>query len=121
MDPVNVIVSALVVGASEVTKDLVKDTYAALKSLLGRLVGGKKGAPDPVAEAEKDPKARDKVTEAVKKSGVAKDQAAVDAAVALLQAAEAARPGIEGGIVGQINAAGGKVLVVGTNTGTINM
>jgi hypothetical protein len=120
MDPVNVIVSALVVGASEVSKDLVKDTYAALKSLIGAILHRKKGAADPVAEAEADPRARDKVVAAVKKSGIAEDQATVDAAVALLKAADAARPGIEGGVVGQINAAGGKVLVVGTNVGTIN-
>lgn len=121
MDPVNVIVSALIVGAAETSKELVKDTYAALKSLIGKLLHRKKDAPDPIATAEANPEARDKVTEAVKKSGVAADQATVDAAVELLKAADAARPGIEGGVVGQINAAGGKVLVVTTNLGTINM
>jgi len=125
MDPVNVLVSALMVGASqsagEVAKDLVSTSYAALKALIKRLVAGKKGAADPVATAESKPASRDQVTEAVKQSGAHADQGIVDAAVALLRAADAARPGIEGGIVGQINAAGGKVLVIGTNTGTINM
>lgn len=117
----NVIVSALIVGAGETTKEIVKDTYVALKSLIGKLLHRKKDAPDPVATAEADPAARDKVTEAVKKSGIAADQATVDAAVELLKAADAARPGIEGGVVGQINANGGKVLIVTTNLGTINM
>ena len=51
MDPVNVIVSALIVGAAETSKELVKDTYAALKSLIGKLLHRKKDAPDPIAIA----------------------------------------------------------------------
>ena len=74
MDPVNVIVSALIVGAAETSKELVKDTYAALKSLIGKLLHRKKDAPDPIATAEANPEARDKVTEAVKKAYGSRDK-----------------------------------------------
>ena len=121
MDPVNIVVSALATGAAEVTKELVRDSYAALKALVKQWVGSRRGAPDPIAVAEAKPTARGEIATAVEESGVAQQQDIIDAAVDLLKQADKARPGIEGGIVGQINAAGGKVLVVVTNTGTIKM
>ncbi len=50
-----------------------------------------------------------------------RDQEIIDKATVLLQLLERGSPGATGGLVGQINAAGGKVLVVAKNDGFINM
>jgi hypothetical protein len=58
---------------------------------------------------------------AVRTSGIASQQEVLDAAVRLLRAADTGSPGIEGGLVGKIDAAGGKVLVIQNNYGPVNM
>jgi hypothetical protein len=59
MDPVTIIVTALVAGAAASLKDVaataVKDGYAALKALLIRKFGGRSDVPDAIEQVEKRP------------------------------------------------------------------
>ena len=59
MDPVTLIVSALIAGAASATQDAasnaVKDAYSGLKTLLQRRFQGKPSAETALAEAETDP------------------------------------------------------------------
>jgi hypothetical protein len=59
MDPVTLIVSALVAGAASAAQDAVsnavKDAYSGLKTLLQRRFQGKSAAETVLAEAETDP------------------------------------------------------------------
>jgi hypothetical protein len=59
MDPVTLIVSALVAGAASAAQDtasnVVKDAYSGLKNLLQRRFQGKPAAETALAEAETDP------------------------------------------------------------------
>jgi hypothetical protein len=127
MDPLTVLVSALALAgtALQPIKDqVVKDGYEGLKALLVK----KFGPASPKLERtlkdhEEDPKTykapMEKVLEEV---GAGEDQEVLDAATALLKRAEDAQPGATGGVVGQINAQGGRVLVIGRDqTGTIHM
>ena len=127
MDPATLVVSALALAgtALQPIKDqVIKDGYEGLKGLLVK----KFGPASPKLERtlkdhEEDPQTykapMEKVLEEV---GATRDQEVVDAATALLKRAEEAQPGVTGGVVGQINAQGGRVLVIGRDqTGTIYM
>jgi hypothetical protein len=74
MDPVTLIVSAMVAGAASAAKDTasnaVKDAYNALKTLLQRRFQGKPAAEMALAEAETDPDTGEKpLTKAVAEHG----------------------------------------------------
>lgn len=127
MDPLTVLVSALALAgaALEPIKDqVVKDGYEGLKALLVKKFGSASPKLERTLEDhEEDPQTytapMEKVLEEV---GAGQDQEVIDAAAALLKRAEDAQPGVTAGVVGQINAQGGRVLVVGRDqTGTIYM
>ncbi len=126
MDPITVLMSALsLAGASlgPMSDEAIKDGYAGLKSLLVRKFGPKDPGLEPnLARFEQKPEAwKEAIRDTLQEAGAAKDQEVVDRATELLKKAEAAQPGVTGGLVGQINAAGGKVTIVGGDVNTISM
>ena len=88
MDPVTLIVSALVAGAASAAQDtasnVVKDAYSGLKNLLQRRFQGKPAAETALAEAETDPDTWEKpLAKAVAEHG--SDQEVLALAQELLQ------------------------------------
>jgi hypothetical protein len=124
MDPISVILAALVTSGAKVAGQAVGDAYAGLKGLIVARYGRR----DPRLEQHLDDYVDDQETyerpaaKALREVGADADQELVDLAVQALREAERAAPGATGGLVGRIDAAGGKVTVVGTVEGdfTVN-
>src|SRR5262249_713862 len=119
MDPLTVIVTALVSGAAAGLKPTaeraVQDAYDGFKRLILDRYGKKGDVTQAVAQLERKPNSEGRkatLQEELAAAGADKDQEVIDRAVALLKEAEQRSPGVTGGLVGQINAAGGKVTVV---------
>lgn len=108
MDPITVILSALAIAGGNIATQAIQDGYAALRSLILRKFG--RGQPkleeridDYVADQETFQKPAEK---ALRDAGAGIDQEVIDLAIELLRQAEADKPGVTGGLVGQINAQG---------------
>jgi hypothetical protein len=126
MDPLNIILSALSVASAAlgpVAEQAIKDGYTGLKELIIRKFGGKEPELEQVLDQHKErPDVYKPAAEAVlKQVGADRDQEILEKATELLKRAEAAQPGITGGLVGQINAAGGRVVVAETIHGGVRM
>jgi hypothetical protein len=120
LDPITVILSALAVAGGKVGARAIQDGYAALRSLILRKFGHgdsklKERIDDYVADQETFQKPAEK---ALRDAGVGTDQEVIDRAVELLRQAEADKPGVTGGLVGQINAQG--VIVAQTIYGGVH-
>jgi hypothetical protein len=90
MDPVTVIVSALVAGAAAGAKDTasqaIKDAYSGLKSLIQKRFLGKPEAEMALAQHEKKPEVWEApLKDALVNTGVDKDQAILQSAEKLLK------------------------------------
>jgi hypothetical protein len=120
MDPITVILSALAVAGGKVGGQAIQEGYEVLKSLILRKLGGNQPKlQERIDDYVEDPETfRRPAEKALREAGAAADREVVDRAVELLRQAEAAKPGVTGGLVGQINAQG--VNVVQTMYGDIN-
>ena len=126
MDPISILLSALSLAGTAlkpITDQAIKDGYVGLKELIIRKFGGKEPELTHVLDQnEKRPDVYKPAAEAtLKQVGADQDQEILDKATELLKRAEAAQPGVTGGLVGQINAAGGRVVVAGTIHGGLDM
>jgi hypothetical protein len=126
MDPLTVLLSALSLAGTAlkpVANQAIKDGYAGLKELIIRKFGSKEPELTQVLDQhEKRPELYKATTEAVlRQLGADRDQELVDKATELLKRAETSQPGVSGGLVGQINAAGGRVVAAQTIYGGVNM
>jgi hypothetical protein len=126
MDPNAVLLSALSVAGSalgSVADEAIQDGYRGLRALLVR----KFGASVPRLDEKLDEYVEDADTYAkptaklLSQVGADRDQEVIDLATELLRRSERAEPGISGGLVGQIDARGGKVNVIQGDVQTINM
>jgi len=126
MDPITVLLSALSLAGTALkplVDEAVKDGYTGLKELIIRKFAGKEPQlPQVLEQHEKHPELYKPTVETVLRQVEAdQDQELMDKATDLLKRAEAAHPGVTGGLVGQINAAGGRVVVAGTIHGGVRM
>ena len=127
MDPMSVLLSALALAGpalKPLADQAVKDAYAGLKSLLVSRFGAQNPKLERTLEVQaEDPETFKLATEkALRDVGADRDQDVIDAATRLLKQAEQSQPGVTGGMVDQINAQGGRVVVIhGDFQGTLNM
>jgi hypothetical protein len=126
MDPLTVLLSALSLAGTAlkpIADQVIKDGYLGLKELIIRKFGGKELELAQVLDQnEKRPDVYKPAAAAtLKQVGADQDQEILDKATELLKRAEADQPGVTGGLVGQINAAGGRVVVAGTIHGGVRM
>ena len=126
MDPLTILLSALSLAGpalKPIAEQAIKDGYSGLKELIIRKFGSKEPELAQVLDQnEKRPDMYKPAVEvALKQVGADQDQEILDKATELLKRAEAVQPGVTGGLVGQINAAGGRVVVASTIHGGVHM
>jgi hypothetical protein len=126
MDPLTILLSALSLAGTvlkPIADQAIKDGYVGLKELIISKFGSKEPELAQVLDQnEKRPDLYKSAAEAtLKQVGADQDQEILDKATELLKRAEAGQPGVTGGLVGQINAAGGRVVVAGTIHGGVHM
>ena len=130
MDPITLIVSAVVAGVGAAAKDTagqaVRDAYGGLKTLLKRRLARTPGGADALEQAEADGAVDEAaVRAAVAESGAAADEEIAAAAGEVMKAhdpdgfAQGKYTVSIGGVA--INVSGGAKSVIGTNTGQVTI
>jgi len=95
MDPISLILTALVAGLAQgvgqTAATAVRDAYAGLQSALARRFGGRRAAQDALEQYVADPEAwRGNLEVHLKQAGADHDQAVLDAAAAVMRVADPA-------------------------------
>jgi hypothetical protein len=126
MDPSTILLTALSVAGTalgSVANEAVQDGYRGLRALLIKRFGANSPRlEEKLDEYVGDPETYEKPTaKLLSQVGADRDQEVIDLATDLLRQSERAQPGISGGLVGQIDARGGKVNVIHGDVQTINM
>ncbi len=128
MVPVSVIVSAIALGAGKGLNSMVeaaiRDAYSGFKGLILRKFGKRDQTVKSIQEVEKNPESmehKETLKAELTRVGADRDQEVLNKATELLKLLEDKAPGATGGLVGEIDADGGKVLVIGTHQGPITM
>jgi hypothetical protein len=128
MELMTVIVTAVATGAASgltaTAQEAIKEAYTGLKNLILRKFGKQGDTAKAIQDVESKPESngrKETLKEELTAAGADRDQDVVDKATELLKLLERASPGASGGLVGQINAAGGRVVVIGTNYAPIDM
>lgn len=121
MDPIMMILAALAIGAAHGTEHVgsqaIKDGYSTLKGALSRKFAGDRQAEQELVLYEERPSAPAiPLAEKLKARGANEDAEILNAAAAVLKAAEAAGIGTKY----NINVSGGKVGIIGDN-GSVTM
>lgn len=95
MDPISLILAALVAGlaqgAGQTAATAVRDAYSGLRSTLARRLSGRRAAQDALEQYVADPQAwRGNLEVHLKQAGADRDQAVLDAAAAVMRMADPA-------------------------------
>jgi hypothetical protein len=93
MDPITIILAALVAGTAKAAGDAVPDAYKGLKALIQKKLAGKPVAEVMLEEHEKDPETyAAPLKKNLVEAGVAEDEEILKAAQELLKQAESEAP-----------------------------
>jgi len=118
MDPITLILTALVAGTAKAAGDAAPDAYNGLKALIQKKFAGKPEAEMALTKHEEKPKVwEEPLKEALTESGVDKDEEILKAAQELLKQLE---PQAAAAGKFNLNVAGDFKGVAGDNSGTIN-
>lgn len=115
MDPVSIIMGALSAIGAAIGDKAIKDGYEAVKALIVRKFGNTNPRlEERIEDYVQDPDTNAKPAEkAIRDAGVAQDQEIVDRLAELLKQAESVKPGVSGGLIGQLAAHSSNIAVVG--------
>jgi hypothetical protein len=115
MDPVSIIMGALSAVGATIGDKVIKGGYEALKALIVQKFGN--SSPrlgERIEDYVQDPETNAKPAEkAIRDAGVAQDKEIVDRLAELLKQSDAVKPGVSGGLIGQLEAHRSTIVAVG--------
>ena len=102
MDPITLILTALIAGTAKAAVDAVPDTYKGLKALIQKKIAGKPAAEMVLAEHEKDPETyAAPLKKNLVEAGVDQDEEIIKAAKELLEQLKAPESALGSVNIGQ--------------------
>jgi hypothetical protein len=117
MDPVSIIMSALSAVGATIGDKAIKEGYEGIKSLIVRKFGNSNPRlGERIEDYVQDPGTNAKPAEkAIRDAGVAQDKEVVERLAELLKQADSLKPGVSGGLIGQLTAHSSNIAVVQGN------